>query len=63
MLGAEPRDGTLQVDPVVPEQVGRLDVRGLHAFGRRWEVVAEGTEGRVSKGSEAEEVNPPSMPG
>jgi len=69
ILGAEPRDGALQVDPLVPEQVGRLDVRGLHAFGRRWDVLAEGTDGWVKQGSVAGDqpasagVNPPSTPG
>ena len=69
ILGAEPRDGALQVDPLVPEQVGRLDVRGLHAFGRRWDVLAEETDGWVEQGSVAGDqpasagVNPPSTPG
>ena len=69
MLGAEPRDGVLHVDPVVPEEVGRIDVRGLHAFGRRWDVTAEGTEGRVQQAGATGErggaplVEPPAAPG
>jgi glycogen debranching enzyme len=51
ILGAEPRDGALQVDPLVPPECGRMDVRGLHAFGRRWDVMAEGTEGWVKQGT------------
>ncbi|HEY7281921.1 MAG TPA: glycogen debranching N-terminal domain-containing protein [Actinomycetota bacterium] len=47
ILGAEPADGTLHVDPLVPGPFGRVVVRGLHAFGRRWDVTAEGTAGSV----------------
>jgi len=47
MLGIEPAGGTLAVDPLVPEQCGRIELRGVHAFGRRFDVTAEGAEGRV----------------
>jgi glycogen debranching enzyme len=59
ILGAEPRDGVLQVDPLVPEQIGRIEARGLHAYGRRWDVGAEGGEGRV----EPSVISAPPMPG
>jgi glycogen debranching enzyme len=50
ILGAEPggaEGGALHVDPLVPAECGRIDVRGLHALGRRWDVTAEGTVGSV----------------
>ena len=34
--------------PLVPEQLRRVEVRGLHAFGRRWDVSAEGTAGSIT---------------
>src|SRR5262249_20326023 len=48
ILGAEPGDGTLNIDPRVPAELGRVAVRGLHAFGRRWDVAAEGDQGTVA---------------
>jgi hypothetical protein len=48
MLGLEARDGELRLDPRVPEQIGRICVQRLHAFGAEWDVEAVGTEGRHS---------------
>jgi glycogen debranching enzyme len=48
LLGADPVDGALQVDPQIPAEVGRVTVRGLHAFGQRWNVAAEGDHGTVA---------------
>jgi glycogen debranching enzyme len=48
ILGAEPADGTLTLDPLVPAELGRVTVHGLHAFGRRWDVNAEGAHGSVA---------------
>jgi glycogen debranching enzyme len=48
LLGAEPADGAMHVDPLVPEPLRRVEVRGLHAFGRRWDVTAEGATGSVT---------------
>ena len=49
MLGLEARDGELRLDPRVPEQIGRICVRRLHAFGAEWDVEAVGTEGDVRR--------------
>jgi hypothetical protein len=49
MLGLAPRDGELQLDPHVPEEIGRIVLRRLHAFGSEWEVEAAGGEGRVQR--------------
>ncbi|MBA2641673.1 MAG: amylo-alpha-1,6-glucosidase, partial [Actinobacteria bacterium] len=35
LLGLDVRDGVLSVEPVVPESIGRLALRGLHVYGRR----------------------------
>ena len=47
MLGLEARDGRLRLDPLVPEELGRVVVRRLHAFGAEWTVEAVGTEGEA----------------
>jgi glycogen debranching enzyme len=47
MLGLEADGGRLSVDPRVPEEIGRIFVHGLHAFGTHWDVEAVGDEGRV----------------
>jgi glycogen debranching enzyme len=49
MLGLEARNGELHLDPRVPEEVGRIGVRRLHAFGEEWEVEAVGAEGDVRR--------------
>jgi glycogen debranching enzyme len=49
MLGLEARDGQLRLDPSVPEQIGHIRMRGLHAFGAEWDVEAVGGEGTVVK--------------
>jgi glycogen debranching enzyme len=47
MLGLDARDGKVTIDPVVPDELGELFVHGMHAFGRRFDVRARGTEGTV----------------
>jgi glycogen debranching enzyme len=47
MLGLEARNGSLSVDPMLPEEIGRVAIHGIHAFGERWTIEAEGTSGRV----------------
>jgi glycogen debranching enzyme len=47
MLGLDVRDGEVRIDPVVPEEIGRLYVHGMHAFGTHWDVEAIGTNGHV----------------
>lgn len=49
MVGLEARDGALVADPVVPRKCGRLEIRGLHAFGKRYDVIAEGTEASIEE--------------
>jgi glycogen debranching enzyme len=48
MLGMEPEDGKLTCDPNVPEEMGRLLLGGVYAFGDRFDVWGEGTSGEVS---------------
>ena len=45
MLGLEARDGQVMLDPAVPKEIGRVSIRGLRAFGTRWDVEADGEEG------------------
>ncbi|HET9288676.1 MAG TPA: glycogen debranching N-terminal domain-containing protein [Gaiella sp.] len=49
MLGLEARDGEVRLDPRVPDEIGRICIRRLHAFGAEWEVEAVGTEGEVRR--------------
>jgi glycogen debranching enzyme len=49
MLGLEARDGELRLDPRVPEEIGRICIRRLHALGAEWEVEAIGAEGDVHR--------------
>jgi glycogen debranching enzyme len=47
MLGIQPRDGKLECDPRLPARCGRVLFRGVHAFGERYDVVAEGDSAEV----------------
>src|SRR5262249_55527084 len=47
MLGLEAREGELRLDPHVPDEIGCIRVRRLHALGAEWDVEAVGTEGDV----------------
>jgi glycogen debranching enzyme len=47
MLGLDVRDGEVTIDPQVPEELGRIFVHGLHAFGTHWDVEATGRNGHV----------------
>jgi len=49
MLGLETRDGELRLDPHVPEEIGRIRIRRLHALGSEWEIAAAGSEGEVRR--------------
>ncbi|HET9509418.1 MAG TPA: glycogen debranching N-terminal domain-containing protein [Gaiellaceae bacterium] len=49
MLGLTAGDGELRLDPHVPEEIGRICVRRLHALGAEWEVEAAGTDGEVRR--------------
>jgi len=52
ILGLEAHDGQLRLDPRVPEEIGRIVIRRLHAFGAEWDVEAVGTEGVVCRSAE-----------
>jgi glycogen debranching enzyme len=47
MLGLEARGGEVTVSPHIPESLGRIEIRGLRAFGTRWDVEAIGSNGHV----------------
>jgi glycogen debranching enzyme len=47
MLGLKVSDGEVRIDPRVPDEVGRIFVKGLRAFGTRWDIEAIGTNGHV----------------
>jgi glycogen debranching enzyme len=47
MLGLAATDGELRLDPHVPEEIGRIRIRGLHAFGAEWDVEAVGADGEI----------------
>jgi hypothetical protein len=41
------RDGEIRIDPLVPEELGRVFVHGIHAFGTHWDIDATGRNGNV----------------
>jgi glycogen debranching enzyme len=47
MLGLKVSDGEVSIDPRVPDEVGRVFIKGLHAFGTHWDIEAIGTNGHV----------------
>ncbi len=47
MLGLDARDGQLVLDPHIPTEIGRIQLVGAEAFGRRWDVEATGTQSYV----------------
>ena len=47
MLGLDARDGAIVLDPSVPDEIGRISIHGLQAFGTRWDIEAVGTNGNV----------------
>lgn len=47
MLGLDAVNGKLVVDPQVPEEIGRIMINGVRAFGRHWDVEAVGSAGYV----------------
>jgi glycogen debranching enzyme len=48
MLGLGVREGRVVLDPHIPSEIGRILVTGTHAFGNRWDVEANGTNGYIS---------------
>ncbi|MER7893734.1 glycogen debranching N-terminal domain-containing protein [Micromonospora sp. NPDC094482] len=47
MLGLEPRDGQLTLNPEIPPEIGRIQFSNVSAFGKRWEVEATRTQSGV----------------
>jgi glycogen debranching enzyme len=47
MLGLEARDREVRLDPRVPDEMGRIQIRNAPAFGNRWDIEANGTQGFV----------------
>jgi glycogen debranching enzyme len=47
MLGLDARHGEVTLDPSVPDEIGRIAIKGLGAFGTRWDIEAIGTSGNV----------------
>jgi glycogen debranching enzyme len=48
MLGLGAIGGNVQLDPVVPDSIGRIRVSGLEALGAHWNIEAIGKSGHVS---------------
>ncbi|MGH2589468.1 MAG: amylo-alpha-1,6-glucosidase, partial [Actinomycetota bacterium] len=53
MLGIEADHGKLSVDPDVPKQCGKMVLRGVHAFGERFDVTGEGRMGGLGPAGSA----------
>jgi glycogen debranching enzyme len=47
MLGLDAVDGEVVLDPRLPDEIGRVAIKGLPAFGRRWDLEAIGSTGYV----------------
>jgi hypothetical protein len=47
MLGLEAHDREIHLDPHVPDEIGRIQIRKMPAFGTHWDVEANGTRGFV----------------
>ncbi len=47
MLGLQAGDGVVTVDPVVPDEIGRIGIRGAYALGAAWDIDALGRSGAI----------------
>jgi glycogen debranching enzyme len=47
MLGSDVRDGAIHLNPRVPEQIGHIRIRRVHALGKLWDVEAVGSKAHV----------------
>jgi glycogen debranching enzyme len=54
MLGLEAEDGAVTLSPRIPDAVGGIEIRGLRAFGARWDIEAVGDNGHVRLSRERE---------
>ena len=48
-LGLDVKDGEAVIDPLLPESLGRMGLKGIHAAGKLWKVEAEGSWGELTK--------------
>jgi glycogen debranching enzyme len=53
MLGLDAVDGALTLDPVVPEEIGRISILGVPAFGSLWDLEAIGRTGSIRPAGES----------
>jgi glycogen debranching enzyme len=51
MLGLAARDGEIHLDPHLPEEIGRISIRGLHVSAADWDVEASGEDAKVRRSS------------
>jgi len=49
MLGLQTHEGVPRLDPHVPDEIGGITLRRLHAFGAEWDVEAAGAEGEIRR--------------
>jgi glycogen debranching enzyme len=49
LLGLRVRALRPQLDPALPEGLGRVSIRGVHVGGRRWTVEAAGSDGAIEE--------------
>lgn len=47
MLGLEVREGAIRVEPRIPQEIGRVKMRRLHALGKLWDIEAIGDKAHV----------------
>jgi hypothetical protein len=48
-MGLDVKDGEAVIDPLLPESLGRMGLKGIHAAGQLWKVEAEGSWGELTK--------------
>ena len=47
MLGLDARDGKVTIDPHLPDEISRISIGRLPAFGKMWDLEAAGKKGEV----------------
>jgi glycogen debranching enzyme len=48
-MGLDVKDGQAVIDPQLPESLGEMGLKGIHAAGRRWEFTGKGSKGEIKK--------------
>ncbi len=46
-MGLDVKDGDAVIDPVLPESLGEMGLKGIHAAGRLWEFKGKGSNGEL----------------